>query len=125
MGDDALARRIAEAVHVECPVHGMRDCSPLLNGCSWPSTLKTQEERAVEAAREHYGPILAALQSDDGFNLTLTYDCGHRQRLNWQPYGLSPMYKVGDYGCPFDGDRERCRVSAVDPDWRAVRDERG
>ena len=97
-GDDALARRIAEAVHVECPVHGMRDCSPLLNGCSWPSTLKTQEERAVEAAREHYQPLV-----DEADEMVVAFEgCMHRMTEDEPVCGV----------CPF------CR-------YRAVRDERG
>jgi hypothetical protein len=38
---------IREALRVPCPTHRIPDCSPLLNGCSWPSTLNQQYDAVV------------------------------------------------------------------------------
>lgn len=35
-----------------CPEHGIPDCSPLLNGCSWPMT----EDAGCDVARESNTP---------------------------------------------------------------------
>jgi len=45
---DDLRDTVHQALHVPCPVHRMRDCSPLLNGCTWPSTLNAQADAVVE-----------------------------------------------------------------------------
>lgn len=49
-----LRERIAtdiEARRIVCPVHGMPDCSPLLNGCPIPNMLVRQRDEDARIAR--------------------------------------------------------------------------
>jgi hypothetical protein len=46
---------------IRCPVHGIPDCSPLLNGCSIPNQLIAWRERAVVALESECAALAAAL----------------------------------------------------------------
>lgn len=42
---------------VRCPLHGIPDCSPLLNGCSWkPDARQRIRDAVADIAFGEYGP---------------------------------------------------------------------
>lgn len=57
--EDALARHdaatavvVLESLNLKCPQHGIRDCSPLLNGCSHVTNLRRQINKIIDAYKE-------------------------------------------------------------------------
>lgn len=65
MGND---KTVGEGMttHV-CPEHGIPDCSPLLNGCSWRTEWEEQAGRVLSLRGNGNGPeqVLPTLTSDD------------------------------------------------------------
>lgn len=47
---------------IRCPVHGIPDCSPLLNGCSVPNLLRDAYDQGAHEARSELEPAIDAVR---------------------------------------------------------------
>lgn len=51
-------------VRVFCPLHGMPDCSPLLNGCGLPTQIVEELTASAEEGARPYREALQAIVED-------------------------------------------------------------
>lgn len=50
---EGIAAVLEAEGHLRCPIHGIPDCSPLLNGCSVPNYIRNTLALAATAARTY------------------------------------------------------------------------